>query len=363
MEIWELTDTQIADIDKRYYFDWEEEASIISSYDLEVSEEEFAENLPHHISDKRCPNCNHHLHAKRPPRNRAGKYVYEWFCPSCGYKDQESCKCSGCISNQDQEKDVDKSRNRSLEDLDFDEKVFVGALLESIPSTSISRDHDAIIIYPLANTKISPWSSFDDDILERLLLRGVISLYDPVTSKPISHENCQKGSDLRDDFLRINIDPNDLLLIAKCSCFAFRNEDDRTKAQYLCDILSQIIITEYICNELKIHEVSEISVKKVDELSNFLASNFSIAQAFYIVNSKSGYVLWREKHGLIDPSDVADTLFKLIKKYGQDMLDHNWKCSSDKNPYELIDESAIESFYFRQVLGLRDPYEKIIKIP
>ena len=371
-----LTMLQIESLMNKYY-NGVKASDIIKEYNIDTTSSKLYTLFPPIIcEDIICPVCNEPMY-----KERDSKSSYSWnkkkpFCAICGHTDEIICKCNYCIAEREKVRKLNKKRKvRILQekrekikkvydlnivpvnysDLNFREKVFLGALLR----TSLSEDMEVILPLNDAERELAPTIGYIKEILSYLIGRGVISVDSNSSIDAFLDSNEEKDIEFPNVYYitmvkyRINIVGDEDIKNILSKIINPKSFSDADKEDAL-NIWKEIALEE--CIEYFEYQMKSVRFdfnigEKTIAIFKDLLENFSVSQIYGIIYKSVANATKYYQESSVSKKQAANSVIGGCQRYAERAMINNWELAKYSRIKELP-QSMISEFFFDRVIGV-----------
>ena len=371
-----LTMLQIESLMNKYY-NGVKASDIIKEYNIDTTSSKLYTLFPPIIcEDIICPVCNEPMH-----KERDSKSSYSWnkkkpFCAICGHTDEIICKCNYCIAEREKVRKLNEERKvRILQekrekikkvydlnivpvnysDLNFREKVFLGALLR----TSLSEDMEVILPLNDAERELAPTIGYIKEILSYLIGRGVISVDSNSSIDAFLDSNEEKDIEFPNVYYitmvkyRINIVGDEDIKNILSKIINPKSFSDADKEDAL-NIWKEIALEE--CIEYFEYQMKSVRFdfnigEKTIAIFKDLLENFSVSQIYGIIYKSVANATKYYQESSVSKKQAANSVIGGCQRYAERAMINNWELAKYSRIKELP-QSMISEFFFDRVIGV-----------
>lgn len=371
-----LTMLQIESLMNKYY-NGVKASDIIKEYNIDTTSSKLYTLFPPIIcEDIICPVCNEPMY-----KERDSKSSYSWnkkkpFCAICGHTDEIICKCNYCIAEREKVRKLNEERKvRILQekrekikkvydlnivpvnysDLNFREKVFLGALLR----TSLSEDMEVILPLNDAERELAPTIGYIKEILSYLIGRGVISVDSNSSIDAFLDSNEEKDIEFPNVYYitmvkyRINIVGDEDIKNILSKIINPKSFSDADKEDAL-NIWKEIALEE--CIEYFEYQMKSVRFdfnigEKTIAIFKDLLENFSVSQIYGIIYKSVANATKYYQESSVSKKQAANSVIGGCQRYAERAMINNWELAKYSRIKELP-QSMISEFFFDRVIGV-----------
>ena len=371
-----LTMLQIESLMNKYY-NGVKASDIIKEYNIDTTSSKLYTLFPPIIcEDIICPVCNEPMY-----KERDSKSSYSWnkkkpFCAICGHTDEIICKCNYCIAEREKVRKLNEERKvRILQekrekikkvydlnivpvnysDLNFREKVFLGALLR----TSLSEDMEVILPLNDAERELAPTIGYIKEILSYLIGRGVISVDSNSSIDAFLDSNEEKDIEFPNVYYitmvkyRINIVGDEDIKNILSKIINPKSFSDADKEDAL-NIWKEIALEE--CIEYFEYQMKSVRFdfnigEKTIAIFKDLLENFSVSQIYGIIYKSVANATKYYQESSVSKKQAANSVIGGCQRYAERSMINNWELAKYSRIKELP-QSMISEFFFDRVIGV-----------
>lgn len=371
-----LTMLQIESLMNKYY-NGVKASDIIKEYNIDTTSSKLYTLFPPIIcEDIICPVCNEPMY-----KERDSKSSYSWnkkkpFCAICGHTDEIICKCNYCIAEREKVRKLNEERKvRILQekrekikkvydlnivpvnysDLNFREKVFLGALLR----TSLSEDMEVILPLNDAERELAPTIGYIKEILSYLIGRGVISVDSNSSIDAFLDSNEEKDIEFPNVYYitmvkyRINIVGDEEIKNILSKIINPKSFSDADKEDAL-NIWKEIALEE--CIEYFEYQMKSVRFdfnigEKTIAIFKDLLENFSVSQIYGIIYKSVANATKYYQESSVSKKQAANSVIGGCQRYAERAMINNWELAKYSRIKELP-QSMISEFFFDRVIGV-----------
>lgn len=371
-----LTMLQIESLMNKYY-NGVKASDIIKEYNIDTTSSKlYTLFLPIICEDIICPVCNEPMY-----KERDSKSSYSWnkkkpFCAICGHTDEIICKCNYCIAEREKVRKLNEERKvRILQekrekikkvydlnivpvnysDLNFREKVFLGALLR----TSLSEDMEVILPLNDAERELAPTIGYIKEILSYLIGRGVISVDSNSSIDAFLDSNEEKDIEFPNVYYitmvkyRINIVGDEDIKNILSKIINPKSFSDADKEDAL-NIWKEIALEE--CIEYFEYQMKSVRFdfnigEKTIAIFKDLLENFSVSQIYGIIYKSVANATKYYQESSVSKKQAANSVIGGCQRYAERAMINNWELAKYSRIKELP-QSMISEFFFDRVIGV-----------
>ena len=371
-----LTMLQIESLMNKYY-NGVKASDIIKEYNIDTTSSKLYTLFPPIIcEDIICPVCNEPMY-----KERDSKSSYSWnkkkpFCAICGHTDEIICKCNYCIAEREKVRKLNEERKvRILQekrekikkvydlnivpvnysDLNFREKVFLGALLR----TSLSEDMEVILPLNDAERELAPTIGYIKEILSYLIGRGVISVDSNSRIDAFLDSNEEKDFEFPNVYYitmvkyRINIVGDEDIKNILSKIINPKSFSDADKEDAL-NIWKEIALEE--CIEYFEYQMKSVRFdfnigEKTIAIFKDLLENFSVSQIYGIIYKSVANATKYYQESSVSKKQAANSVIGGCQRYAERAMINNWELAKYSRIKELP-QSMISEFFFDRVIGV-----------
>lgn len=371
-----LTMLQIESLMNKYY-NGVKASDIIKEYNIDTTSSKLYTLFPPIIcEDIICPVCNEPMY-----KERDSKSSYSWnkkkpFCAICGHTDEIICKCNYCIAEREKVRKLNEERKvRILQekrekikkvydlnivpvnysDLNFREKVFLGALLR----TSLSEDMEVILPLNDAERELAPTIGYIKEILSYLIGRGVISVDSNSSIDSFLDSNEEKDIEFPNVYYitmvkyRINIVGDEDIKNILSKIINPKSFSDADKEDAL-NIWKEIALEE--CIEYFEYQMKSVRFdfnigEKTIAIFKDLLENFSVSQIYGIIYKSVANATKYYQESSVSKKQAANSVIGGCQRYAERAMINNWELAKYSRIKELP-QSMISEFFFDRVIGV-----------
>lgn len=367
-----LTEKEIEELMERYY-DNENVKELISYYRIDVNPSRLYTLFPEIILyDKKCPNCSNFLVQKRRSKSSYSSKE-DIHCSECEHDLNKKCFCEYCIEkrkNKEEERlkeikfknemkkkimhEIFNLENRSsviIEDLEFKDKVYIGALLR----TTLSEDMKKIKSIEKSEFKLSPNNDYSFRIIKYLINKNIIVACPESNLNYfiLNDDGSIKYSTNKVDYnLNINIDgtyKESIFTLINAENFKYRDSEalELWKEIALEEVL-EILNYEMVRTKFNFNPGEKTILVFKD-----LLENFSVGQVYGIIwRQVANASKWYQQGGA-NKKHAANSVITNCQSFGERALNEGWDLTNYYRPKECK-QSMLSKFYFDRVLGIGD---------
>lgn len=371
-----LTMLQIESLMNKYY-NGVKASDIIKEYNIDTTSSKLYTLFPPIIcEDIICPVCNEPMY-----KERDSKSSYSWnkkkpFCAICGHTDEIICKCNYCIAEREKVRKLNEERKvRILQekrekikkvydlnivpvnysDLNFREKVFLGALLR----TSLSEDMEVILPLNDAERELAPTIGYIKEILSYLIGRGVVSVDSNSSIDAFLDSNEEKDIEFPNVYYitmvkyRINIVGDEDIKNILSKIINPKSFFDADKEDAL-NIWKEIALEE--CIEYFEYQMKSVRFdfnigEKTIAIFKDLLENFSVSQIYGIIYKSVANATKYYQESSVSKKQAANSVIGGCQRYAERAMINNWELAKYSRIKELP-QSMISEFFFDRVIGV-----------
>lgn len=371
-----LTMLQIESLMNKYY-NGVKASDIIKEYNIDTTSSKLYTLFPPIIcEDIICPVCNEPMY-----KERDSKSSYSWnkkkpFCAICGHTDEIICKCNYCIAEREKVRKLNEERKvRILQekrekikkvydlnivpvnysDLNFREKVFLGALLR----TSLSEDMEVILPLNDAERELAPTIGYIKEILSYLIGRGVISVDSNSSIDAFLDSNEEKDIEFPNVYYitmvkyRINIVGDEDIKNILSKIINPKSFSDADKEDAL-NIWKEIALEE--CIEYFEYQMKSVRFdfnigEKTIAIFKDLLENFSVSHIYGIIYKSVANATKYYQESSVSKKQAANSVIGGCQRYAERAMINNWELAKYSRIKELP-QSMISEFFFDRVIGV-----------
>lgn len=371
-----LTMLQIESLMNKYY-NGVKASDIIKEYNIDTTSSKLYTLFPPIIcEDIICPVCNEPMY-----KERDSKSSYSWnkkkpFCAICGHTDEIICKCNYCIAEREKVRKLNEERKvRILQekrekikkvydlnivpvnysDLNFREKVFLGALLR----TSLSEDMEVILPLNDAERELAPTIGYIKESLSYLIGRGVISVDSNSSIDAFLDSNEEKDIEFPNVYYitmvkyRINIVGDEDIKNILSKIINPKSFSDADKEDAL-NIWKEIALEE--CIEYFEYQMKSVRFdfnigEKTIAIFKDLLENFSVSQIYGIIYKSVANATKYYQESSVSKKQAANSVIGGCQRYAERAMINNWELAKYSRIKELP-QSMISEFFFDRVIGV-----------
>ena len=371
-----LTMLQIESLMNKYY-NGVKASDIIKEYNIDTTSSKLYTLFPPIIcEDIICPVCNEPMY-----KERDSKSSYSWnkkkpFCAICGHTDEIICKCNYCIAEREKVRKLNEERKvRILQekrekikkvydlnivpvnysDLNFREKVFLGALLR----TSLSEDMEVILPLNDAERELAPTIGYIKEILSYLIGRGVISVDSNSSIDAFLDSNEEKDIEFPNVYYitmvkyRINIVGDEDIKNILSKIINPKSFSDADKEDAL-NIWKEIALEE--CIEYFEYQMKSVRFdfnigEKTIAIFKDLLENFSVSQIYGIIYKSVANATKYYQESSVSKKQAANSVIGGCQRYAERAMINNWELAKYSRIKELP-QSMISEFFFDRFIGV-----------
>lgn len=371
-----LTMLQIESLMNKYY-NGVKASDIIKEYNIDTTSSKLYTLFPPIIcEDIIGPVCNEPMY-----KERDSKSSYSWnkkkpFCAICGHTDEIICKCNYCIAEREKVRKLNEERKvRILQekrekikkvydlnivpvnysDLNFREKVFLGALLR----TSLSEDMEVILPLNDAERELAPTIGYIKEILSYLIGRGVISVDSNSSIDAFLDSNEEKDIEFPNVYYitmvkyRINIVGDEDIKNILSKIINPKSFSDADKEDAL-NIWKEIALEE--CIEYFEYQMKSVRFdfnigEKTIAIFKDLLENFSVSQIYGIIYKSVANATKYYQESSVSKKQAANSVIGGCQRYAERAMINNWELAKYSRIKELP-QSMISEFFFDRVIGV-----------
>lgn len=359
------------------YYNGVKASDIIKEYNIDTTSSKLYTLFPPIIcEDIICPVCNEPMY-----KERDSKSSYSWnkkkpFCAICGHTDEIICKCNYCIAEREKVRKLNEERKvRILQekrekikkvydlnivpvnysDLNFREKVFLGALLR----TSLSEDMEVILPLNDAERELAPTIGYIKEILSYLIGRGVISVDSNSSIDAFLDSNEEKDIEFPNVYYitmvkyRINIVGDEDIKNILSKIINPKSFSDADKEDAL-NIWKEIALEE--CIEYFEYQMKSVRFdfnigEKTIAIFKDLLENFSVSQIYGIIYKSVANATKYYQESSVSKKQAANSVIGGCQRYAERAMINNWELAKYSRIKELP-QSMISEFFFDRVIGV-----------
>lgn len=371
-----LTMLQIESLMNKYY-NGVKASDIIKEYNIDTTSSKLYTLFPPIIcEDIICPVCNEPMY-----KERDSKSSYSWnkkkpFCAICGHTDEIICKCNYCIAEREKVRKLNEERKvRILQEkrekikkvydlnivpvnyseLNFREKVFLGALLRS----SLSEDMEVILPLNDAERELAPTIGYIKEILSYLIGRGVVSVDSNSSIDAFLDSNEEKDIEFPNVYYitmvkyRINIVGDEDIKNILSKIINPKSFSDADKEDAL-NIWKEIALEE--CIEYFEYQMKSVRFdfnigEKTIAIFKDLLENFSVSQIYGIIYKSVANATKYYQESSVSKKQAANSVIGGCQRYAERAMINNWELAKYSRIKELP-QSMISEFFFDRVIGV-----------
>lgn len=328
---------QIIEIMNDYYNSNLSVATIYSKYSIDEGILSLSKEFPKAVLKEKCPYDGSNL--VRQLRSRTGHAQRIPQCPVCGHRLADNCDCENCQQKREQfikEKrqaivdaystDVDKV---GYDNLSATAKIFLSALLHA----GLNERATKISGPKIAESKLSPTSEFDKNIVKRLSEENAI-LVDPDSPiEAFSADEFPKYYYIYDVNYLINIDTDSI----EISDLEYPDRDEIIKHKEEClELWKQLALyecLEYLVGQMKKAKFEFNPQEKTKLVINHLIEEYSIGQIRNLIyGSVNNAAAWYQKSN-VSRNHAANSVITTLNNRGDKAKVENWHLKPYQRSY------------------------------
>lgn len=361
-----LSEKQIQELIERYYSKKDRVKDLIKEYNIKTTPSQLCNLFPPKKTNEICPYCNINFVISYQSRD------YYWgnkssFCPICEHIEDTFCKCYNCqkkeqkrIQSERQSKieflqtvlHIDESNKIELDNLSFEEKVYLGAFLRE----GISEDYNYIkpiesFINPLAPTK-----DFTKEIIEILIEKEFIVIH------PDSDTDCFNSIDYDTGrysyyFYKVkwalNIYQEGVNKIPLIESLIMPTDINNSEEAYLLwkKISLYEVLEYFIYSVNNVLDVEYGIGEKTTSIFNDLLNDFSVSQIYTIIYRSVNNALRFRVEKDVSTKHAANTIIGSAQSFAERAKINGWNIQKYHRVKECP-ESVLSRFFFERILSI-----------
>ncbi|WP_346690400.1 hypothetical protein [uncultured Cloacibacillus sp.] len=371
-----LNESQVKELVKRYYAG-ENVQRLLDDYSLQVFPSRLYTLLPPmEFTDDgfQCEYCGSNLIAENLSK-AAFRDIYcgydrdKLFCPQCSHRPFDAkCNCPACIKKREKkvaqrrakisEKYSTKARVKDFLKLAFRDKVFLGAVCDSMLSD------DTSVILSLEDldelSPLAPTEQFSLNIIETLLQSQLIkiSLSSPIdafewdSGESLVEYNLQKLNFL----LNVDYDGQVNACVEKMHHADFFDADSADELEVAAAIAlwKELAVEEcyqYLVFQLKELRLNHTPQKRCRMVFRKILENFSIQEIYYFIWKQLQYISLKLRQRQITEKHAVNYIVPGCERYAELVLEHEWQTRKLVRPKDLP-FSVMTDYLFNKVLKI-----------
>lgn len=365
-----LSIEELEELINRYYND-EKVQDLIDYYKVDISPQRLYKLFPPIIShNNKCSRCGNYLVRNRNSKSAYTKYT-NLYCAHCGHREDKSCSCKFCTKDKkDNEEErlknielenknkksivydvfnIENSRKVLIDDLNFKDRVYLGALLR----TFLDEDAKKILSFKSDQFKFSPNFNYSIKILRYLVNKQII-----IACPESGLEYFELNSDdsitysLNEVNYNLNLDIHDNY---EEVIFMLMNpeaeEYDKVDA---VDLWKEIALEELL--EILVYEMKKTRFDfnpgdKTILVFNDLLEKFSVGQIYSIIWKQIANASKWYQEGGVSKRYAANSVITNCQSFAERAINQGWELNNYYRPADCK-QSMLSKFYFDRVLKI-----------
>lgn len=369
-----LSETQINELLEKYYSGTSAK-ELINQYKLDIPISRLYTLFPRIKTEINCKWCENNYEIKAPSKTEKNLSYYkpELICPSCNHiADSNFCKCDNCIKEiEDKRFNEIKAKNQMIiekydkikstynvsdmepvdySELDFEHKVYIGAVLRGYLSEDMST------IPMIDFSKLSPNIKYSYEIIKSLIMLNVL-IVTPESDIDafVQDDNFPETYYIDRVKYKLNLNfPENKIEFLKEIMSGVEFDEDSEEVYLLWKKIALEECLQYLILQLNLVKFTDFSPgEKTRTVIEGLLEHYSTSQIFCIIWGRVSSATRLYQEGKITKNHAANTVISTCRSYGERAILNKWSITSYSRP-KNVSQSLISEFYYNQVLKIGD---------
>lgn len=366
-----LDEAQIWDLITSYYNNHNVN-DLLQKFEINIRANSLYKLFPPQTTDTNCIYCNTPMFAFYPSKSRYNGKLDNIRCKNCEHTLEEQCRCRNCTEIIKREKqiriqrkldemqilfDPNKHQRINVANLDYQEKVYIGALLRE------GVDEELKAIKAISQFKIpySPSSKFTDEILKVISKDKRL-----ITIHPDSNPDSIVEIDLEEEFCRYY--PFEVMWQLNLVSAAKTNNElnislmnpksfTRQTIEPALELWQRIALhesLEYLSYSTQISFKTEYKVgPKTIETFKDLLENYSVSKTYAIIYQAINNALRFKADRKVPTKHALNIIPNNCRNYAERAMSNNWQLKDYHRPKDLP-QSCTSKFLYNRILKVGD---------
>lgn len=357
-----------------YYSGEKTAKELLELYNIKSSPSQLYTLFPHkEVKDNVCRHCEGKLYVKRASKTSYPKNNNTPYCIECGHEEWNHCKCSKCVAEREIERKIREKEKRDIlesrmnlirntyklystnfkiyDDLEFEDKVFLGALCRC----SLNEDGCTIKDLNSIDGILAPYK-MDIALIEKLYDAKIISVH------PDSDIDAfEPGENFPNIFylnrvmyhLNIKYDSNKIDTLNNILNPKVNLEEHIEKVYELWREIALGECLDYLLYQMnKVGFDFSVGQKTLVVMSNLL-DDFSVSQIYSIIYNSITKATRYYQESNVTRKQASNSVITRCEAYGDKALSEGWNIVKYTRVKDLP-QSSISEFLFNKVFRIGD---------
>ncbi|MCC4380217.1 hypothetical protein [Limosilactobacillus reuteri] len=344
----ELNRSEILNLLNDYYNTDKKLKGIIKEYQLNLKPTQVVKAFPPFMTELKCPYDGARMLQKLPSRTFPEIMTRKEYCPKCGHKNMEMCRCDNCIEEEKSKRKKCRELIEQTYSQENHEKILLSLLslkdrlyLSALLRAALSEDAKEIKPIKLKENKLAPTKEMEKDILNYLIDRQIIKVApdSPLEAFPEDGPNYPNTYYIYKVNYLINVQDENLDHEELLKRLEYPSAEEFLSTPEECLTLWKEIAYQEVI-EFLIYRMDAVGFKfspgkKTRLVIGQLLENFSASQIWYFIYISVAYSYqWRRESG-VSWKQGANSVITGIETRGQRAIAEEWEVKSFSRNFNL----------------------------